>query len=186
MISSAATLAWDERACWLITLQKVKKNIYEGAARGLVSVWGSCEQWVKVRNRQREGKKASWVTSSPKKVNVFTFSRWGNDCMGLQSSRAVLTCLWASAAHHHKVTDCQDTHTCTHARTHRMKIHCRSDKNPSLLLVQYNYFPSENWNPGDILWQADNNNRQHGQISNLITQSVCKKSWRWKFNPLLG
>lgn len=66
------------------TSKSKKKKIYEGAARGLVSVWGSCEQWVKVRNRQREGKKASWVTSSPKKVNVFTFSRWGNDCMGLQ------------------------------------------------------------------------------------------------------
>lgn len=65
------------------TSKSLKKK-YEGAARGLVSVWGSCEQWVKVRNRQREGKKASWVTSSPKKVNVFTFSRWGNYCMSLQ------------------------------------------------------------------------------------------------------
>lgn len=91
--------------------------------------------------------------------------------------------LCCSPSQGHRLPRHTHVHACTHTQNENT-LQVRQE--PSLLLVQYNYFPSENWNPGDILWQADNNNRQHRQISNLITQSVCKNSWRWKFDPLLG
>lgn len=63
---------------------KTKKYIWRcstGASQCLGVMWAIGES-EKQTKRGEESKLSHFL--SKKKVNVFTFSRWGNDCMGLQ------------------------------------------------------------------------------------------------------
>ena len=109
-----------------VTIKRCDSEALCGSRRGQRAFTGGvtwtgaeCEKETK-RQEERENRE-SWVTSCPKKTEkkwVFTFSRWGNDCMGLQRVHRPLSHFSLPLAITLTASSAANTHTHTHSRSH--------------------------------------------------------------------